>query len=164
MNPPASAALIPNPYNQILAQKHGQVLRAFRFALGTVCDPATGQPAPTKAALRKQLKTIQINAASAGDNVLIPALAGVKQVYELVLWNVTAQDISFQQGASASNNSIILLDLPSFPTATGFTLGFNGNWDMSHWDIDNNQALICNLSVGTRVTGFIRYRVQNGTN
>lgn len=162
-NATASASVIPNPYNQILAQKHGQVQRAFRFALGTVCSAATGQPAPTTNQLRKQLKTIQINVTDIGDNLIIPALAGVKQIYELVMWNVTGQDLSWQQGSTASNNFITLLDLPGFPTTTGFTLGFNGNWDMPHWEIDNNQPLILTLSAATRVTGFIRYRVANGT-
>jgi hypothetical protein len=162
MNDTATAPIIPNPYNQILAQKHGQVQRAFRFALGTLCDPQ-GQPIVKKSALRKLLKTIQINATANGDNIIIPALAGIKQIYELVLWNVTGQDITFQQGSTVSNNSIVLLALPGFPSTTGFTLGFNGNWDMSHWDIDNNQALVMTLGGGTRVTGFIRYRVANGS-
>ena len=162
MNDSASASIIPNPYNQILAQKHGQVQRAFRFALGTLCD-TSGQPIVSKTALRKLLKTIQINATAAGDNVVIPALAGVKQIYEVVLWNVAGQDITFQQASSTSNNSITLLALPGFPATTGFTLGFNGNWDMSHWDIDNNQPLILKLGGGTQVTGFIRYRVANGS-
>jgi hypothetical protein len=162
MNDTATAPIIPNPYNQILAQKHGQVQRAFRFALGTLCDPQ-GQPIVKKSALRKLLKTIQINATANGDNIIIPALAGIKQIYELVLWNVTGQDITFQQGSTVSNNSIVLLALPGFPSTTGFTLGFNGNWDMSHWDIDNNQALVMTLGGGTRVTGFVRYRVANGS-
>lgn len=162
MNDTATASVIPNPYNQILAQKHGQLRRASRVALGTACD-AQGQPAPQKAALRKLLKTIQINAAAAGDNMLIPALAGVKQIYEMVLWNVSAQDITFQQGSTGGGNSITLLDLPGFPALTGMTLGFNGNWEMSHWDIDNNQPLILVLGTGTKVTGFIRYRVNNGS-
>jgi hypothetical protein len=163
MNDIASAAVIPNPYNQILAQKHGQLQRASRVALGTQCDPQ-GQPVVSKTALRRLLKTIQINATVAGDNIVIPALAGVKQIYEVVIWNVAAQDLTFQQSSTLSANSITLLDLPSFPATTGFTLGFNGNWDMSHWDIDNNQPLILKLGTGTKVTGFIRYRVANGSN
>jgi hypothetical protein len=152
---------INDPYNQILGQKHGQVTRAVRYALGTLCD-AMGKPLKP-AQLRTQLKLIQINAATAGDNIIIPALAGVKQIFELVLWNSAAQTLTWQQGATASAQAITQLRLTAFPALTGFTLGFNGSFDQPHWEIDNGQALVLNLSVGTLVDGFIRYRVQNAT-
>lgn len=161
-NPSQLASYIPNPYNLILGQKHGQVLRAVRFALGTVCDPKTGQPV-IKVNRGKQLRTIQISAAAAGDNIIIPALPGIKQIFELVLWNVTAQTMQWQQGSTASNNAIRLLRLTNFPDTTGFTLGFNGNFEMPHWEIDQSQPLILNLQNATQVDGFIRYRVANGT-
>ena len=156
-----SAPYIQNPYNQILGQKHGQVHRAIRLALGTVCD-ANGNAVISPAVLRRQLKLIQINAALAGDNIIIPPLAGVKQIFELVLWNVSAQTLTWQQGATGAN-PITQLRLTTFPALTGFTMGFNGSFDMPHWEIDNGQALVLNLSGGTQVDGFIRYRVQNGT-
>ena len=162
MNP----SYIANPYNQILAQKHGQLSRAIRYALSTNCDPATGEPKLTRAQMRKQLKTIQVNATAAGDNIIIPALAGIKDIYELVMWNVTAQDLIWQQGTTNSANpDNPFAALPSsLPNTSGFTLGFNGNFEMAHWEIDNGQVLVLNLSAGTQVTGFIRYRVRNGTN
>lgn len=163
-DPSQDPGYIENPYNQILAQKHGMLARAVRYALATVCDPASGEPKLTAAQLRRQLKTIQINAAAAGDNIIIPALAGVKEIFELVMWNVAAQDLQWQQGSTASSTSIPLLALPAFPPTTGFTLGFNGNWEMPHWEIDNGQSLVLVCSAATRVTGFIRYRVANGTN
>ena len=58
---------------------------------------------------------------------------------------------------------ITLLDLVNFPALTGFLLGFNGNFEQPHWEIDNGQPLVLNLSAGTQVTGFIRYRTENGT-
>jgi hypothetical protein len=162
MNPTDKQPVIPNPWNQILAQKHGQVVRAVRMALGTVCD-ASGKPKIEPAALRNQLKRISINANLAGDNIIIPgAQAGVKQIYELVLWNVGAQTLIFQQGTTG-NDAITQLKLTNFPALTGFTLGFCGSWDFPHWEIDNGQPLILNLSGGGQVDGFVRYRVQNGT-
>ena len=113
-----SSPVIPNPWNQLLAQKHNLVRRAIRYALAPLCDPATGEQAPTGAQIRLQLKHIQINAAAAGDNIVIPALAGVKQIYELVMWNVTAQNCQWQQGATGSN-PITLLNLPSFHRSPG---------------------------------------------
>jgi len=151
-----------NPWNSILAAKHSQLSRALRVALGTVCEG--GEPKITRASLRKQLKRIQINAATAGDNVVIPGgQAGVKQIFEVVMWNVTKQTLIWQQGLTA-NSPIVQTRFTDFPDATGFTLGFNGNWDMPHWEIDNGQPLVLNLQNGTQVDGFVVYRVQNGTN
>lgn len=152
---------IVSPYNQILSQKHGQVLGAVRVALGTVCD-ADGKAIIPPPALRRQLKLVAINVSAAGDNILIPAdQAGVKQVYELVMWNVTGQSLQFQQGQTG-NGPLPLLPLTSFPALTGFTLGFCGSWDFPHWEVENGQPLILHLSAGGVVNGFIRYRVQNG--
>lgn len=153
--------LVARPFNQILAQKHALLKNAVRFAIGTVCG-RDGKPIAPTVKPRTTLKTIPFDIAAAGDNIIIPALAGVKQIYEFVLWNVGAQDILIQQGQTGSANFLPLLTLPSFPATTGITLGFNGNFDQSHWDIDNDQPLVINLSAGTRVTGFIRYRVANG--
>jgi hypothetical protein len=156
-----SNPLVPLPYNQILAQKHAQVRAAVRIPLGTICD-LEGKP-KIPASLRRQLVRISINVAATGDSIIIPAgQAGVKQIYELVLWNVTAQTLIWQQGQTG-NQPITQLQLTNFPDLTGFTLGFCGSWDFPHWEIDNGQPLILNCSGGTQVDGFIRYRVQNGT-
>lgn len=158
----SSQPYIPNPYNQILAQKHTLVRGAVRTARGTVCD-ANGHPLPVSAAKRRnQLKLIQINAASAGDNIVIPALAGVKQIFELVMWNVTGQTVQWQQGLTSAG-AITQMRITDMPSLFGFNLGFNGSWEQPHWEIDNGQPLVLNLSVGTQVDGFIRYRVQNGS-
>lgn len=156
----SQAGIILNPYNEVLAQKHAQLRRAVRFALSPTCDPQTMQPKLSGVQLRRQLRTIQIDASTAGDNTLIPATAGVKQIYELVLWNVAAQTLIFRQGTSSGFRVLRLTD---FPALTGFTLGFNGSFDQPHWEIDNGQPLILNLAASTQVDGFIRYRVQNGT-
>ena len=125
-------------------------------------DPATGLPVKG-ANLRKQLKLIQINALLAGDNIIIPASAGVKQIFEMVMWNVAAQTIIWQQGLTSGGTPIVQTKFTGFPALTGFVLGFNGSFEMPHWEIDNLQPLVLNLSVGTEVDGFIRYRVANGT-
>lgn len=154
-----TAGLVPNQYNATLASKHDGIARAYRYAIGTLCDPQTRKPVVSSG--RRQLKHIQINAAAAGDNIVIPPLAGAKEIMELFMWNVGAQDIIWQQGETGDNN-IVLTQLPAFPATSGFVLGMSAQWDMPHWQIDNNQPLVLNLSAGTQVTGFIRYRVQNG--
>jgi len=153
---------VPNPGNLILSQKHGQLKGAYRFAMSTVCDPQTKQPRLTGRQLRRQLKTIQIDAAVAGDNIIIPVSGGAKQIYEVFLWNVTQQTIQFQQGTTG-DHSIRLLRVTDCPSLFGVVLGFNGNFDQPHWELDNSQPLILNLQNGTQCDGFIRYRVQNGT-
>lgn len=162
MTPQQPPNLVTNPYNRLLAQKHSLLQRAVRYALGTVCDPTTGLPLKG-VNLRKQLKLIQINALSAGDNIIIPASAGVKQIFEMVMWNVAAQTIIWQQGLTSGGTPIVQTKFTGFPALTGFVLGFNGSFEMPHWEIDNLQPLVLNLSVGTEVDGFIRYRVANGT-
>jgi hypothetical protein len=152
--------LTPNKFNALLAQKHTGLANTFRFALGTECDPMTRRPVTSSG--RNQLKHIQINATAAGDNIIIPPLAGEKEIFELFMWNVTAQNIIWQQGETVSGNSIVLTQLPAFPATSGFVLGMTSRWDMPHWQIDNNQPLVLNLSGGTQVTGYIRYRVRNG--
>lgn len=152
----SAGPIIPNPFNQVLAQKHAALAGAQRYPLGTLCD-VHGQPLPPST-VKHQLKTIQINAQTAGDNIIIPALAGLKSIYEVVMWNVAAQDVLWQQG-NTTGTPITLIDLPSFPATTGFTLGFNGSFEMPHWEVDNNQPLVLVLSVGTQVTGFIRYKI-----
>lgn len=157
---PGPRDYIVSPPNQVLSQKHGLLARAKRFALGTACDPQTSLPTPpTSAQLRNELKFIQINVS--GNGIIIPATAGVKSVLEIFIWNVAAQNIVLSQGGGA--NGITLLDLPQFPALTGLSLGFNGNFDMSHFDIDNGQSLAIAVSGGTQVTGFVRYRVKTGT-
>ncbi len=159
----STPGIIANPYNDLLAQRHDLARRAIRYALSTLCDPASGDPQPiSPTQIRQQLRSIQISAAAAGDNIIIPALAGVKLIYELVLWNVAAQTLILQQGITAAM-PIQLLKLTSFPALTGFTLGFNGSFEMPHWEIDNNQPLVLVNASATQVDGFVRYRVQNGT-
>ncbi len=79
----------------------------------------------------------------------------------MALWNVTSQTLIWQQGTGAT--AIQLLQLTTYPPLTGMFLGFNGSFEQPHWEVDPNQALILNLSGGTQVDGFIRYRVSNGT-
>jgi hypothetical protein len=154
---------IKNPYNMFLETRRQALGKAVRFALAPICNPTTGQPNLTPAQMRKQLLNAPITAAIAGDNYLIPTLAGKKLIYEVVLWNASAAAINmtFYQGPSATG--VLLMPISNFPATTGLTLGFNGNWEMPHWEVDNGQPLVVNLSTTGPLQGFIRYRIQNGT-
>jgi hypothetical protein len=158
----APGTITANPWNAQLADKHFWLPRALRYAIGTPCD-AFGVPQVSASTLSNQLRTIQIIAPVAGDNLIIPGISGVKLIYELSLWNIAAQNLIWQQGTTG-NHPLQLLALNSFPALTPYTLPFSGNWDFPHWEIDTGQPLVLNCSAATGVQGFIRYRVSNATN
>jgi hypothetical protein len=153
-----------NPFNLKLAAQRFSLSRAFRYALTPNCNPTTGAPNLTSRQLRKQLLELPIQAAIAGDNLLIPTTgAGEQLIFELLLWNSSAApiDMALYQGPSASG--ILLLPISNFPPTTGLTLGFNGNWEQPHFQIDIGQPFVLNLSTAGPVQGMIRYKLMNGT-
>lgn len=159
--PPDQQPYIVAPFNQIIAAKHQGLKTAKRTALTTDCGAQGNEKRPPMAR-RRALKTIQINATVAGDNILIPGIAGIKQIFEMVLWNVSAQNLILQQGPSGAASTITLFQIPGMPATFGLFLGFNGSFEQPHFEIDNNQPFVLNLSAGTQVTGFIRYRIIAG--
>lgn len=149
-------------WNQILRDRAASLGIAFRHAVSPGCNLQPEQPLPPPVTTPKQerasLLTIPILANLAGDNVLISTLTGRKLIYEFVIWNVTAQTVALYQGPSVGG--ILQTKFTNFPSLTGFTLGFNGNFSQPHFEIDAGQPLILNLQNGTEVDGFIRYRIQ----
>ncbi len=152
-----------NPWNRMLQARRVSLANASRSAITPAnCQPAiASSPAAVERQQRSQLLSVPVLALAAGDNQLIPTLTGKKLIYEVVLWNVGAQTLAFWQGPSASG--ILLTKFTNFPALTGFTLGFNGNFAMPHWEIDSGQPLVLNLSAGTEVDGFIRYKISSGS-
>lgn len=144
-----------NPYNTTLQQRKDALAIAYRHPITPGCDLPT--PESTAVQRRSSLLRVPINANAAGDYQLISTLIGEKLIYEIFLWNVTAQNLALYQGPSAGG--ILLLALPSFPSASGLTLGFNGNFEMPHFEIDAGQAFVLNLQNATQVTGFVNYRI-----
>lgn len=144
-----------NPWNSVLAERKTVLARAYRHPIAPGCD--LPDPETTPLQRRSSLLSVPINTTTAGDYPLISTLIGKKLIYELVLWNVASQDLALYQGPSATG--ILLLDLPSFPATSALTLGFNGNWEQTHFDIDAGQPFILNLQNSTRVTGMLRYRI-----
>lgn len=144
-----------NPWNKVLRDRAKTLIQAYRHPITPGCDLPDPQSTPVQR--RKSLLSVPIAASAAGDYQLISTLIGTKLIYEIVLWNVTAQNLALYQGPSASG--ILLLSLPSFPATTGLTLGFNGNFEQPHFEIDAGQPFVLNLQNSTQVTGFVRYRV-----
>lgn len=153
-----------NPYNNALRQRSLELNRATRYALTPDCDPTTGEARQTALQQRSRLVHALINVATAGDYAVVPTLTGKKLIYEIVLWNSAAQTLILQQGLTGGASTLTLLQLTAFPATTGFTLGFNGNFEQPHFEVDNGQPFVLNLGASTQVDGFVRYRVVNGTN
>lgn len=155
-------SLVSNPSNLILGQKHVQLRGAQRFTLGTLCDPGTHQPSrATPHRLRRELKTVSFTF-GLGENILIPAIAGIKKIMELYVWvqNANASILIYQ---GTGNNIVPWINVPFTAAASNpIQLPFAGNWEMSHFDVDNNQQLTMFLGAVGPVNGFLRYRVANG--
>ncbi len=144
-----------NDWNAMLRQRAAALRPAYRHPIAPGCE--LPEPKPTPVQRRSSLLSVPIDVSTAGDNQLISTLIGKKLIYEILLWNVTAQNLALYQGPAATG--IVLLQLPGFPALTGLTLGFNGNFEQAHFEIDAGQPFILNLQNNTRVTGFIRYRI-----
>jgi len=152
-----------SPYNQALETRRNVLAKAIRYALTPGCNPITGAPKLTPQQLRRQLLSVPIIAAVAGDNALIPTTSGRLLVYEVVVWNASAAAINLAFFQGSSSGGILLLPLSNFPGQTGLTLGFNGSFEMPHFEIDSGQELVLNLSTTGPVQGMVRYKIDNGT-
>lgn len=161
--PEAKSGLIPNAYNEVLGQKHGQARGAIRFAWSTNLKlDHSGDPILTRAQRRLQLRTIQINVNTIGQNIIIPPISGTKEIFELFMWNVGAQTLIWQQG-TVGGFVLPLLQLTDYPALTQLSLPFNGSFEQPHWLLDNNAPLVLVTAAATQIDGYIRYRVNNGT-
>jgi hypothetical protein len=143
-------------YNSLLRTQAATLALAYRAPIAPGCDLPPIAP-PSANVQRNQLLSVPLSNLGAGDNFVIPSLSGRKLIYEVFLWNVAAQTITFYQGGGGGG--ILLCPLPNFPALTGLSLGFNGNFAQAHFDIDSGQQFNINLSVGSAVGGFIRYRI-----
>lgn len=116
----------------------------------------TARRAPTAAAaaalLSGEMIHSVITANSAGNNILIPAGQRIA-VMEIFLWNAAgAQTLILQDGVTPLNR------LTGMPAGSGLMFGFAGNGE-PHFRIAAGNAFLLNLSVGTLVDGFVKYRL-----
>lgn len=144
-----------NPWNQVLQARKLLLSKAYRHPIAPGCDLT--DPKTTALQRRSSILHVPIDVSTAGDTPLISTLIGRKLIYEIFLWNVAAQNLALYQGNSASG--ILLTKMPAFPATSGLLLGFNGNFEMPHFEIDSGQPLVLNLQNATQVTGFLKYRV-----
>lgn len=156
--------------NVELARRRAQLKGAVRTALFPGCAiPMPGAPAPTDGSgdtssggTNWHLRRVPFDVATAGDNTLISTLVGQKNIYEIFIWTAGgANDVRLYQGPSATG--ILLLPIPAMPAQTGIFLGFNGNFDQPHFEVDAGNTLVLNLSAATEVTGLIVYAVPEAS-
>lgn len=94
-------------------------------------------------------KTYDVSAL--GDNVIISGARGYCGcIYEFNLYNPISQDIDIREDEES------IQPLPEFPGGAGFTLHEN---EQPHWILKDGASLILNLGGGSRVTGFVKYRL-----
>lgn len=98
---------------------------------------------------------VPIFANAAGDNVIIPAPNQKMLIMEIMLWNgVGAQALQLKDGATQ-----LLVQLTNVPVGGGLFLGFAGN-GQPHFKVSQGNSLVLNLSVGSEVDGFVKYKLQ----
>jgi hypothetical protein len=102
---------------------------------------------------QRELLARAITAAAAGDNTLIAAQPGTIELLQLILINSAAQTLAFYSGPT------LLQVLPAFAALEGYELAFSPGL-IPYWRIPPGTPLILNLSAGTRVDGFLNYRVK----
>jgi hypothetical protein len=164
MSPAPINPTLTNPWNQLLRDRAGQLAAAQRFALAPDCNPI--DPADlttTPAQQRAQIIEVPINAAIAGDNLLIQTLAGRKLIYELFLWNGSGAPLNWSLYQGSSLNGVLKLPMTAVPAGFGLFLGFNGSWEQPHFTIDQGQVFTLNISTAGPVQGLMRYKIDNGT-
>ena len=153
----------PNAYNDELNHELDLAIRAIRdpgsgnvltstTPAGSSATPAT--PAPTLD-LVDSLFRVAFDISTVGDNTIIPGNTGLGKIsiYQLDLWNATAaQDIGLKDGPNPLRGT-----LANFPAQMGYALTFQ---DAYHFQLTPGNSFVINISGGTRLTGFVRYRME----
>ncbi|MCC7497330.1 MAG: hypothetical protein IT160_07120 [Bryobacterales bacterium] len=95
-----------------------------------------------------------IQAAAAGDNVIIPGSGSLRiAIYQLDFYNSDAQTIQFLDGIGGSK---LRGDLTNFAGGAGYFLPFS---DEPHFVLSPGKAFVLNLSAGAAVGGFLKFRM-----
>jgi len=115
----------------------------------------TGAPMPPGTILPTSVDfTIRpIDVATAGDNTIVSGSGSARVcIYALVLWNTDEQDVLLKGGTEPLMGPIVGL-----PAKGSFTLQEMGK---PHFRLQPGQPFVMNLSVGARVTGYIKFRLE----
>jgi len=94
-----------------------------------------------------------VNASGPGAQMLIAPPGQSLDIMEIFLWNASGT-----QTLTLKDGSLTLVRLTDMAAGTGFVLGFTAN-GRPHFKVTAGNSLILNLSVGTQVDGFVKYRL-----
>ncbi len=101
-----------------------------------------------------EVNHIIISAAAAGDNTLISPPGQSLEILELFLLNnVGAQTLILKDGAL-----VPLVQMSAAAIGAGYFFGFSGT-GQPHFKVSAGNPLVLNLSVGSQVDGFVKYRI-----
>lgn len=97
---------------------------------------------------------VPIFANAGGDNTIVPPTGRQMLIVEMMLWNaVGAQTWIIKDGPANP-----LLTQTNVPISGGLFLGFAGN-NQPHFIVSQGNGLVLNLSAGTEVDGFVKYKL-----
>ena len=98
---------------------------------------------------------VLIFANAAGNNIVVPSPNRAFDVLEIKIWNgVGAQTVQIKDG------TLVVLDqMTNMPAPFAYFGGFSGN-GQPHYRISNGNPLILNLSLGSQIDGFVKYRLR----
>ena len=93
-----------------------------------------------------------INVATAATHTIIQGTPGARiDIYELMIWNVAAQDFEYYDGADSLSGP-----LDSFPAESGL---FLPNVGEARFRLQPGNSFNLQLSAATQVSGHVLYRV-----
>ena len=118
---------------------------------GSAGNPGGGTSAPIH---DENMVDVSFSLNAAGDNVIIPPPGKRMEIMELFIWNGSGQ-----QSLILKDGTTTKLPLTGYPVG-GLMFGMAGN-DKPHWTIAAGNPLVLNLSVGTLVEGYVKYRLIN---
>lgn len=128
-----------------------RVSKAGQTLLGAAGDPASLPPA-VAAAAGQELINVRLSIASIGSHTLVSGASGKRvAVYELMLYNVAAQDLELLDGANSLTGP-----LSSFPATSGLLLQNVGE---PHFILSPGSNLVLTTSAADQVSGFLLYRM-----
>ena len=123
-------------------------MRRKRAAAAARGEAEEAAPAPA------ELIHAPINLSTSGTHDLVAAVSGMRiAVYELMLWNVTEQDLELFDGSDS-----LMGPLNSFPAQFGILLHYVGE---PHFRCQLGNALKLSLSAAAQVSGYVLYRMEN---
>lgn len=140
---------------QTLIDREAEAARQARRGAGAqiVPGPAISPSGGFSESPRTPLLHVPISVAAAGTTSLIAGVAGLRiKVFELLLWNVTSQNLELLNGSRTLTGV-----LQQFPNQSGIYLP---NLGEPHFELDDGASFNLATSAATQVSGYVLFRME----